>query len=106
VEPLKCGWLYPALDAGFFILRKCVVNSEWWAAQKVSPPAVTDSSNTEAKQGWKARSQGFRVCTYKPWTETGDRVSPARQVPVLPEHSDRLGIKRSLTTERLASPRR
>ena len=61
---------------------------------KVSPPAVTNSTNTEAKAELEGK------------IAERDRVRPSRQVPVLPEHSDRLGIKRSLTTERLASPRR
>jgi hypothetical protein len=25
VEPPKCGWFGPALDAGFFILQQCLV---------------------------------------------------------------------------------
>jgi len=61
---------------------------------KVSPPAVTNSTNTEAKAELEGK------------IAERDRVRPSRQALMRLRHSDKLGIKRSLTTERLASPRR
>jgi len=76
----------PALDAGFFI---------FWSL---------DGFRKAELEGEFA--PGLRVCTYNPERIKAEQVSPARHVPVQPEHSDRLGTKGSLTTERLASPRR
>jgi hypothetical protein len=101
VEPLKSEWLRPALDAGFFILRQCLVAvASGKKFRKGFPKRVAGQLRHEAKsqkklgQNWKASSH------------EGEPVSPARQVLRHSGHSDRLGKKGSLTTERLASPRR
>jgi len=52
--------------------------------------------------GFQARNSNWKA---RPSTLNG-QISPARQVPEILGHSDGLGTKRSLTTERLASPRR
>jgi len=82
------------LDAGFFILWKCVVDSEKWVGEVEEPSCGHDSSNTEAKAELEGKI-----------AERG-RVRPSRRALRQLGHSDKLGIKRSLTTERLASPRR
>jgi len=68
-------------------------NGEW----EEVPQGISEheaESQKKLGQRWKASSQ------------QGEPVSPARQVLRHSGHSDRLGTKGSLTTERLASPRR
>ena len=76
-------WLCPALDAGFFIL----------GSTKLPKMVLTG----------KPRVSGLCL---NPRLTTTRLISPARQAPETLGHSDGIGRKRSLTTERLASPRR
>src|SRR5215467_3261439 len=84
----QCEWLRPALDAGFFILRQCLVavtsgrSSHREFRNKVAGQLKHQAkSQTKLGQGWKARSR-----------KRGP-LSPTRQVLRHSGHSDGLGLK-------------
>jgi hypothetical protein len=89
VEPPKCGWLYPALDAGFFILRQCLVAS---GGQEEVPQGISEASRKATKARSKIPAQAGET-ELEGEIAQRDRIRPTRQVPSQLIWRDRDAVK-------------
>ena len=87
MEPLKCGWLGPALDAGFFHFAARIRGGDEW---EEVPQGIFKPRRWATKTPSKIPETGAEL---EGRFAESEPLSPARQVLRHSGHSDHLGTK-------------